>query len=44
MLMYLSDVEEGGETSFPDSREKPVSMHALWPIVPLFMVLRDMHS
>ena len=24
MLMYLSDVAEGGETSFPDSTEKPV--------------------
>lgn len=24
-LMYLSDVQEGGETVFPDSVEKPVS-------------------
>lgn len=25
MLMYLSDVEEGGETVFPSSKQKPVS-------------------
>ena len=25
MLMYLTDVEEGGETVFPDSVQKPVS-------------------
>jgi len=26
-LMYLSDVQEGGETVFPDSVEKPVRVH-----------------
>lgn len=29
MLMYLTDVDDGGETVFPNSVEKPV-MHANW--------------
>ena len=37
MLMYLSDVEEGGETVFPASRQKPVSPSAAQLCVyPLF--------
>ena len=28
MLMYLTDVEHGGETVFPDSKEKPVRAQA----------------
>ena len=33
MLMYLSDVEEGGETVFPASRQKPVRPYAAYPRV-----------
>ena len=34
MLMYLSDVVEGGETVFPDSFEKPVtSLYFLLPFL-----------
>ena len=29
MLMYLDTVPDGGETTFPDSVEKPVSLHRL---------------
>lgn len=40
MLMYLSDVEEGGETVFPDSPAKPVKAHchpcAMYPAEPMW--------
>ena len=46
-LMYLSDVQEGGETVFPDSVTKPVSgpglVHAVLHIRPLLYRLPMPH-
>lgn len=44
VLMYLTDVEEGGETVFPSSAEHPVSFHIMPSTTPYSNALHIMPS